>query len=209
MKDIKRPIRFHYLTFLVGFSQIYAWATTYYLPATLINIVAKEIGKNTLAIVGGFSFALFIGGICAPKIGAWIELEGGRRPLTLGSLCMGFGLIILSQTENLLAWYLAWTIIGLGMALGLFNASFAMLGRLMGQDAKRIIIRVTLISGFATLFWPITTYLHEVVGWRYMALIYAIPHLILWAPLFYLTIPSWIPPHTDNPIAATFHHIHF
>ncbi len=194
-------IRIHFLTFLIGFSQIYAWATTYYLPATLVKIVADETGQSTLAIIGGFSWALLIGGLCAPKIGAWIESEGGRRPLAAGSLLMGFGLILLSQTHGLLIWYLGWTIVGLGMALGLFNAAFAAIGRLLKQDAKKIIIRITLISGFATLFWPVTTYLIEAVGWRNMVMIYAIPHLVVWAPLFFFKIPHWVPEHAETQVS--------
>lgn len=192
------PVQVHFLTFLIGFSQIYAWATTYYLPATLVKIVADETSQSTLAIMGGFSWALLIGGLCAPKIGMWIESEGGRRPLAAGSLLMGFGLMLLSQMHGLLIWYLGWTIIGLGMALGLFNAAFATIGRLLKQDAKKIIIRITLISGFATLLWPVTTYLIESVGWRTMVMIYAIPHIVIWAPLFFFKIPSWVPEHAQN-----------
>ncbi len=188
-------IRVNFITFLIGFSQIYAWATTYYLPATLIKIVPLETGQSSLAIIGGFSWALLVGGLCAPKIGAWIEFEGGRRPLAVGSLLMGFGLIVLSQAHGLFIWYMGWTLIGLGMALGLFNAAFAMIGRLLGQSAKKIIIRVTLISGFATLFWPITTYLIQSFGWRATVIMYAIPHIIIWAPLFFFSIPGWVPEH--------------
>ncbi len=187
------------LTCLIGFSQIYAWATTYYLPAILVKIVALEWGQSYTAIVGGFSWALLIGGIFAPKIGSWIEEEGGLRPLTVGSLLMGIGLIFLAQAHGLLMWYSAWTIIGFGMALGLFNAAFAAIGRLLGQKSKKIIIRITLISGFATLVWPLTTYLTDTLGWRTMVLIYAIPHIILWAPLFYFTIPRAVPEHTEEP----------
>lgn len=193
MKISKKHLNF--ITLLIGFSQIYAWATTYYLPATLVKILSIEMNESYTIVTGGFSWALLIGGLCAPKIGEWIELKGGRYPLVLGSVLMGLGLIVLSQTENFLLWYLAWTIVGLGMALGLFNAAFAALGRLFLQDSKKIIVRVTLISGFATLFWPITTYLIESVGWRTMLVIYAIPHLFVWAPLFYFTIPAKVPAH--------------
>lgn len=188
----------HFITLLIGFSQIYAWATTYYLPAILIKMVPQEIGHSSLAVIGGFSWALLIGGLFAPKLGAWIEAEGGRRPLTMGSLLMGVGLLILSQTHGLIVWYTGWTFIGLGMALGLFNAAFAAVGRLLGQSAKKIIIRITLISGFATLFWPISTYLIQMQSWRTMVMIYALPHLLVWAPLFFFSFPKWVPKHEET-----------
>lgn len=183
-------LRIHYVTVLLGVAQIFAWASTYYLPAAFASIVAKEINQSYLFVIGGFSWALLLGGLSAPKIGAWIDLEGGRRPLALGSLLMGSGLLVLSQAHGLLVWYLGWTITGLGMALGLFNAAFATIGRLLGQDAKTIIIRITLISGFATLFWPLTTFLIGAYGWRAMVLLYALPHLLVWAPLYFFTIPD-------------------
>ena len=194
--------RIHFLTFLIGISQIYAWATTYYLPATLGEIVANELHQSYLTVIGGFSWALLVGGLSAPKIGYWIDLKGGQYPLALGNLLMGSGLLLLSQTNGLLIWYAAWTLLGLGMALGLFNATFAAVGRLMGQDSKKIIIRITLISGFATLFWPITTHLIQSVGWRTMVILYAIPHIFIWAPLFYFSIPNWVPKHTEETSSA-------
>lgn len=193
--------RINFLTFLIGFSQIYAWATTYYLPAALAKTVADELGQSYLTVIGGFSWALLIGGLCAPRIGSWIEQEGGRRPLFLGNLLMGLGLILLSQIHELVLWYVAWTLIGLGMALGLFNATFAAVGRLFGQESKKIIIRITLISGFATLFWPITTYLMNAYGWRMMVLFYAIPHIIVWAPLYFFSIPRSVPAYPEESSA--------
>ncbi|EKD75624.1 MAG: major facilitator superfamily MFS_1 [uncultured bacterium] len=188
-------------TFLIGFTQIYAWATTYYLPAALIKVIVSDLNQNSLAIIGGFSWALFVGGLCAPKIGSWIELEGGRRPLSLGSLLMGLGLILLSQTQGLFVWYAAWTVVGLGMALGLFNAAFAAIGRFFRHEAKTIIIRVTLISGFSTLFWPLTTYLIQAVGWRTTMVLYAMPHIFIWAPLFFFNIPNWVPAYVETQVS--------
>jgi MFS family permease len=195
-----KNIRVNFLTVLIGFAQIYAWATTYYLPAALTQFVAEELGFSTLSIVGGFCWALLIGGLCAPKIGAWIDKEGGRRPLSLGSLCMGVGLLIISQAHGLIMWYVGWTVIGEGMALGLFNATFASVGRLLGQGAKTVIIRITLISGFATLMWPLTTSLIALMGWRMMTILYAIPHIFIWAPLFFANIPKAMPEHDHSSV---------
>jgi len=201
MNHNEKKIRPAALTFLLGVAQIYAWATTYYLPATLIEIIANETGQSSLVIVGGFSWALLISGLSAPKIGAWIEHEGGRRPLALGSVLMGLGLLILSATQGVFMWYLGWTVIGFGMALGLFNAAFAAIGRLFGHASKKMIIRITLISGFATLLWPITTSLIQTVGWKTMLVYYSIPYFIVWAPLYFFTIPAWVPEHTETRAA--------
>ena len=50
---------------------------------------------------------------------------------------------------------LAWALIGVGMAMGLYDALFATLGMLYGGAARRAITSITLISGFCTtLVWP-------------------------------------------------------
>jgi len=78
----------------------------------------------------------------------------------------------------------------LGMALTLFNAVFSTLGQLFGHKGKDLILKVTLISGFATFFWPVTTHLIESYGWRAMLVIYALPHLCVMAPLYRFLIPE-------------------
>ncbi len=46
--------------------------------------------------------------------------------------------------------FLVWIVIGLGMAIGLYDTLFAVLGNLFGLNAKVAIVSVTLISGFCT-----------------------------------------------------------
>lgn len=161
----------HALTLLIGLTQLYIWGTTYYLPAALLPIVPGEIQTSSWWMTGGISWALLLGGLVAPRLGKLIEAEGGRRVLTWGSLLSGVGLLLLLQIHGVLGWYIAWTILGLGMAMGLFNAAFA------------------------TLLWPLTNYLMQTCGWRIMLMMYAVPHLLIAAPLFHFMIPASVPEH--------------
>jgi predicted MFS family arabinose efflux permease len=178
------------LAVFLGVAQIYAWGSTYYLPATLVQPVSEQLGISHMAVVGGFSLALLVGGLLAPMIGRWIERTGGRNLLSVGSVLAGLGLLMLSVAKGVVLWYLGWTVVGLGMALTLFNAVFSTLGQLFGHKAKDLIIKVTLISGLATFFWPVTTHLIEAYGWRAMLVIYALPHLFVLAPLYRFLIPE-------------------
>jgi predicted MFS family arabinose efflux permease len=85
---------------------------------------------------------------------------------------------------------LAWVVIGVGMAAGLYEALFATLGALYAERAGRAITGITLISGFATtLTWPAVAWLIEQVGWRYTCIGYAIL-LVLGTPLYLKVLPQ-------------------
>ncbi len=103
----------------------------------------------------------------------------------------------------------AWLILGLGMAIGLYDPAFATLTRLYGREARAAITGITLIAGFAsTLGWPLSAWLLDAVGWRAACLIWAAVNLVLAMPLNWLLIPPAPPlpaagqsPH-EAPVAA-------
>ncbi len=174
----------------IGLTQIYAWASTYFLPSTLVQPVSQQLGMTSITAIGGFSLALLAGGFLSPAIGRWIERSGGRRPLTFGSILVSAGLLTLSAAQGVVVWYLGWLILGAGMALTLFNAVFSTIGQMYGYRAKQLIVQVTLVSGFSSFFWPLTTHLLETQGWRTLLVIYAIPHLVFMAPLYWFLVPN-------------------
>src|SRR5581483_3019735 len=86
--------------------------------------------------------------------------------------------------------YLAWTVLGLGMAMGLYDAAFAMIGRLLGHDARPSITGVTLMGGFAsTIGWPAGSALVAFYGWRETLVLYAAVQLAVSLPLILTFVP--------------------
>ena len=54
---------------------------------------------------------------------------------------------------------LAWTILGIGMGFGLYEAAFATVAGLYGRDARNAITGITLFAGFAsTVGWPMSAF---------------------------------------------------
>jgi hypothetical protein len=103
---------------------------------------------------------------------------------------MAAGLLLLAAWPALEGWYLAWTVIGAGMALGLYDAAFATIGRLLGIDARPAIVGVTLLAGFAsTVGWPAGVALVHRFDWRATAAIYAGVQLAVNLPLILWLIP--------------------
>jgi MFS family permease len=182
---------------LLGVAQTLAWAVTYYLPA-----VVADLGADPALVYGAFSLALLISGLAAPRVGRAIERRGGRPVLLVSALLLAGGLALLGLLPGLWGWTLGWVVLGLGMALGLYEAAFATLGVLYGRAARRPITIVTLFAGFAsTLGWPMSAALVPLLGWRGTCLAYAALLLVTLLPL-YLALPRAAEPPTTAPDGA-------
>ena len=174
----------------LGVAQTIAWACTYYLPAVIAAAVAEELGRPLFQVVAAFSAALLVSGFCAPAVGRAIEARGGRGVLAISAVVIAAGLAMLGVLPGLWGWALGWLVIGLGMAMGLYDAAFATLGRLYGQGARRWITVVTLFAGFAsTIGFPVGAALLPGLGWRGLCLSYAAIHLLVVLPLYLFLVP--------------------
>jgi len=183
------------LTIVLGVTQTLVWATSYYMPAIGVGPAAAGMGASTTALVGGFSVSMLIQGLTSPRAGAWVDAHGGRGMLLLSSVVIAAGLLLMAAIPNVVGWYAGWVILGVGMAMGLYDAAFATVGRLLLADARPTIVGITLIAGFAsTVGWPLGTALVDWVGWRWMLVIYAGINIFINIPLVLAFVPKNIPP---------------
>lgn len=172
------------LTLRLGTTQTLAWASSYYLPAILAVPMARELGLASAGVFAAFSLALVISALLGPFVGRCIDRRGGRDMLVVSNLVLAAGLVLMGLAQGLTSLLLAWVVTGVGMAMGLYDAAFATLGRLLGRQARASITGVTLIAGFAsTIGWPLSTWLDAEVGWRGACLAWAGLHLLLGLPL--------------------------
>lgn len=174
----------------LGIVQIFAWGSSYYLLAPLAGAIAEDTGWGHALISAGVSVALLMSGLVAPKIGRWIGRSGGRMTLCLGMALMATGLFLLSMAHAPWSYLLGWSILGLGMAAGLYDAAFSVLGAAYGRDARSAITQLTLWGGFAsTVCWPLSAWLIESIGWRITCLVYAGIHIFGTLPLCWWALP--------------------
>ena len=185
---------------VLGFTQCLAWGSSYYLLAVLAKPIAAETGWPLSWVVGGLSLGLLIAGFASPAMGRAVERRGGRPVLACGSVVLALGLAGLGVSQHPITYFAAWAVLGLGMAVGLYDAAFATLGRLYGSQARRLITNLTLIGGFAsTLAWPLSALLVETWGWRGTCFAYAGMHLALGLPMHVLLLPREM----RQPVAAS------
>jgi MFS family permease len=176
----------------LGASQTLAWASSYYLPAILADPIGAAMGIPRSWVFAAFSAALLVAAIMGPRVGRAIDRRGGRGVLVLSNVVLAGGLLTLAAATGPASLFGAWAILGIGMALGLYDAGFATLTALYGRNSRGAITGVTLFAGFAsTLSWPMSSFLNEAIGWRQTCVVWAALNLALGFPLnrFLLPLP--------------------
>jgi predicted MFS family arabinose efflux permease len=187
----------------LGIAQTLAWASSYYLPAILADSISVAIDVPRSWVFGAFSGSLLIAAFAGPTVGRVIDRHGGRGVLMLSNIVLAAGLIVLAAANGAVVLFVAWAVLGVGMALGLYDAGFAALTALYGRDARGPITGITLFAGFAsTLSWPLSTLLNDALGWRETLLVWAALNLVIGLPLNLLLPVSARPDHLSRRTAA-------
>lgn len=180
---------------VLGTTQTLSWGSSYYLPAILATPIAEEFGVSRATIFGIFSISLLLTALLGPAAGRAIDTRGGRDVLAVSNLVFAAGLALMGLAPGLAVFCLAWVILGIAMAMGLYDAAFATLAGLYGKEARNSITGITLIAGFAsTVGWPVSALMDAEWGWRGACLGWAALHVVLGLPLNRLLIPRAPPP---------------
>lgn len=188
----------------LGTAQTLSWASTYYVPAILADPIAGTLGLSRQWVFGAYSFALLITALLGPAVGRYIDRHGGRGILSLSNLVIAAGLFLLATASGPVTLCLAWAVLGVAMALGLYDAAFATLTSLYRQEARGAITGITLFAGFAsTVSWPVSALLNDLVGWQATCLVWAGLNLVLGLPLNRFLLPATpLVPRTESAAEA-------
>ena len=184
----------------LGTTQTLAWASSYYLPAVLGAPIAASLGVSASVFFGLFSGALLLAAALGPWIGRLIDEHGGRAIMAASNVVLAAGLALLAMAQGVIGLAAAWMVLGIGIAMGLYDPAFATLTRLYGVGARSAITGITLIGGFAsTIGWPASAWFEHSLGWRAACLIWAGLNLAIAAPLNWLVLPTAPPLHGAAP----------
>ena len=84
----------------------------------------------------------------------------------------------LALAPNAGVMFVGWLLAGVAMAACLYDPAFATLHRIAGDAYRRSVTALTLFGGFAsTVFWPLSQFLLDTLGWRAAFGVYAALHL--------------------------------
>lgn len=173
----------------LGVAQTFAWGSTYYLPAILATPMAPDLGVSPSFVFAMFSMSLLVTALLGPWFGRAIDQRGGRSFLAGTSVVFAISLVVMAMAQGPWTLGLAWLGIGIGSAMGLYEAAFTTVVRLYGANARGAITGITLIGGFTgTVSWPLTTFLEAHLGWRWACVVWGAVNLLVCLPL-YLSLP--------------------
>ena len=179
------------LTLQLGVTQTIGYASSYYLPAILAAPISNSIGISFERFFVFLAAASLISAFLGPRLGRLIDSFGGRLMLPISSLLFAAGLLLMSVATTQLVLLMAWLVVGIAMAGGLYDAAFASVVEIQGDDSRRTIAGITLIAGFAsTIGWPITSALTSAFDWQTAVLFWAMTHVLVGLPL-HLTLPGY------------------
>jgi hypothetical protein len=155
-------------------TMVITWGTLFYGITLIGPRIMAETGWSKTVIYGAFSLSLLASGLIAPRVGALIDVHGGRWIMAAGTVVGGLGYVLLAYSASLPVLYAAYLLIGLGMAGALYDPAFASLARICGSRARSAITILTLAGGLAsTVFWPLGLWLLQIMDWRGLCLVYA------------------------------------
>lgn len=172
---------------VLGLTQVISWGILYYAFGVMAPAIQADLRLSPAQLYGAFSWAVLVAGLASLPVGIVIDRVGGRRVMAAGSLVSGCGLLALAWSSGLAGYFAAWTIMGLGMAMTLYEAAFATLNRSLREASRKAISNVTLLGGLAsTVFWPLTAWLLGRQDWRYVCMVFALALLLACLPMHLL-----------------------
>lgn len=163
------------LAFTTGCNQLINWGISFYLPGTFARAISADRGWSAPQIYLGLTLAMLVMAAVSPFVARLLARFGGQKVVMGGTLLIAASCAGMAYTRTLSGWYGAWLLCGLGMRLSLYDALFAALVNLYGQQARGTISRITLMGGLASaVFWPLGDVLLKVMAWQDALKIYAL-----------------------------------
>lgn len=168
----------------LGITALVSYGSILYAFALLAPAIQQEKNWSAEVVFGAISWGMLIAGLVSTPVGILLDRYGGRNVMCAGSLTCGAGLMLLSIVQTPVQYYAVWTILGLAMALILYEAAFTTINRGIDASPRSAIAATTLFGGFAsTVFWPLTFWLNKTVGWRETYLILGLVQVLVCFPL--------------------------
>lgn len=198
---MKTPALPLHLALRAGCHQLINWGISFYMPGTFAQAIVADRGWSSPQLYLGLTLAMLVMAMVSPFVARLLAYAGGQNVVMSGTLLIAASCAGMAYTQTLFGWYGAWLVAGIGMRLSLYDALFAALVNLYGQQARRTISRITLAGGLASaVFWPLGDGLLKVMSWQHALQIYALFGLL--SAVLIRTLPHQrlaAPPHVTAP----------
>ncbi len=177
---------------VVAIGQVIGWGTVGLL-AVVGREVAADLGMDIAAVFAGNSIFYVATGLSAPVLARAFIRFGARRVMISGSIIAAPGFVLLSHATGPASFFAAWIILGIAGSATLATATYILLNEIVGRAARRAIGALMLVTGLASsVFWPTTSFLSGVIGWRGTCLVYAGLMVLVCLPLYVFGLPRFV-----------------
>lgn len=171
----------------MAIGQTLAWASLLYVFPALLLRWELSLGWSKTLLTAAVSLALLMSACFSPFAGRLIDRGLGAVLMTMSTIIGGAAIFSLSAVTIPWQFLLLSAITGCALAGCLYEPCFALVTRAYGADARRSIIAITLIAGFAsTLSFPAAHWLSDLYGWRMAVKIFGCIAIFLAAPVLWL-----------------------
>lgn len=141
------------LALTAGCNQLINWGISFYMPGTFALAIIADRGWTSPQLYLGLTLAMLVMAAVSPFVARLLARFGGQNVVMSGTLLIAVSCAGMAYTQTLPGWYSAWLVTGIGMRLSLYDALFAALVNLYGQQARKTISRITLAGGWRLLFF--------------------------------------------------------
>ena len=186
-----QPDRRRLIAVLAG-TQTIGYGVLYYAFAVLLTPIAADLGAPTAAVTGALTISILVAAAAAVPVGRWLDRHGGRLLMTAGSMLGAAAVAGWSQVHELWQLYAVFALVGLGGAMSLYEAAFAVIVAVT-EPARRTqaLLAVTIVAGFASsIFFPLTGWLLRLGDWRTAVLALAVLLAVTAVPGHVIAIPG-------------------
>jgi len=176
---------------VVAIGQVIGWGTVGLL-AVVGRQVGADLGMDISAVFAGNSIFYVATGLSAPLLAKAFIRFGARRVMIAGTIVSAPGFVLLSSSTGPASFFAAWIILGMAGSATLATATYILLNEIAGRGARRAIGALMLVTGLASsVFWPTTSFLSDVLGWRGTCLVYAGLMVLVCLPLYTFGLPRY------------------
>ncbi len=164
---------------------MYVGGAIFYGFTTIIEPISLELAWSTWVIVLAASLRGVESSLLAPAVGALVDRYGPRRLMLVGVIITGGGLVLLSQTYSLPAYFGAFILITLGTSTANMTVVLTVVGRWFRRRLG--LANGIAVSGFAAggLLVPVINAIIQGYDWRLAMLAMAGGMVVIVMPLIY------------------------
>lgn len=162
---------------------LYMAGAVFYGFTAIFEPIAKEFGWSYTSISVAASIRGLEAGLLAPVAGIMVDRWGPRKVVFGGVLCIGLGLLLLSQVQSIGMFYAAFIL----MSLGISTCGISVMATAVANWFHRRVGLATgiMISGYGSsgLLVPLVVRLVDLYDWRTAIVILGTGMLVIGLPL--------------------------